>query len=61
LGGDQFRNIGGNVTNKRFQVGNVHFGFGWLAIGIVATALLITGGVAVVGAGKDVVTKEFVG
>jgi hypothetical protein len=55
LGGDQFRNIGGNVTNKRFQVGNVHFGFGWLAIGIVATALLITGGVAVVGAGKDVV------
>jgi hypothetical protein len=54
-GGDQFRNIGGNVTNKRFQIGNVHFGFGWLAIGIVATALLITGGVTVVGAKKDAV------
>jgi hypothetical protein len=52
-GGDQFRNISGNVTNKRFQIGNVHFGFGWLAIGIVATALLITGGVAAVGSGKD--------
>jgi hypothetical protein len=54
-GGDQFRNIGGNVTNKRFQIGNVHFGFGWLAIGIVATALLITGGVTVIGARKDAV------